>query len=187
LHYTTLFRSILPFSRLLSGPMDFTAGILEVEISQGYPGRRVNSTAAKQLALLVTVYSPIQMFADLPENYQGQPAFQFLKDVPSDWEDTRVLNGAIGEYITTARKDINSEDWYLGSMTNEEPRDFEVSLSFLDPDTRYEAQIYADAHGTDLNNKPEAIAISTSEVSAKDSLKLHLGAGGGAAVRFKQL
>ena len=182
-NYTT----ILPFTRLLSGPMDFTAGILDVEISQGYPGRRVHSTAAKQLALLVTVYSPIQMFADLPENYEGQPAFQFLKDVPSDWEDTKVLNGAIGEYITTVRKDINSEDWYLGSMTNEEPRDFEISLSFLDPDARYEAQIYADAQGTDLNNKPEAIAISTTEVSAKDTLKLHLGAGGGAAVRFKQL
>lgn len=182
-NYTT----ILPFTRLLSGPMDFTAGILDVKISQGYPGRRVHSTAAKQLALLVTVYSPIQMFADLPENYEGQPAFQFLKDVPSDWEDTKVLNGAIGEYITTARKDINSEDWYLGSMTNEEPRDFEISLSFLDPDARYEAQIYADAQDTDLNNKPEAIAISTIEVSAKDTLKLHLGAGGGAAVRFKQL
>lgn len=182
-NYTT----ILPFTRLLSGPMDFTAGILDVKISQGYPGRRVHSTAAKQLALLVTVYSPIQMYADLPENYQGQPAFQFLKDVPTDWEDTKVLNGAIGEYITTVRKDINSEDWYLGSMTNEQPRDFEIALSFLDPNARYEAQIYADAKGTDLNNNPEAIDISSKEVTAKDTLKLHLGAGGGAAVRFKQL
>lgn len=181
--YTT----ILPFTRLLSGPMDFTAGILDVEISQGYPGRRVHSTAAKQLALLVTIYSPIQMYADLPENYQDQPAFQFLKDVPTDWEDTKVLNGAIGEYITTVRKDINSEDWYLGSMTNEEPRDFELSLSFLDANATYEAQIYADAEGTDLNNNPEAIAITSKEVKAEDTLKLHLGAGGGAAVRFKKL
>lgn len=182
-NYTT----ILPFTRLLSGPMDFTAGILDVEISQGYPGRRVHSTAAKQLALLVCVYSPIQMFADLPENYEGQPAFQFLKDVPTDWEDTKVLNGAIGEYITTVRKDINSGDWFLGSMTNEEARDFDISLSFLDPNARYEAQIYADAQGTDLNNTPEAIDISTKEVTASDNLKLHLGAGGGAAVRFKQI
>lgn len=181
--YTT----ILPFTRLLSGPMDFTAGILDVEISQGYPGRRVHSTAAKQLALLVTVYSPIQMYADLPENYQGQPAFQFLKDVPTDWEDTKVLNGAIGEYITTVRKDINSEDWYLGSITNEQSREFDISLSFLDPQARYEAQIYADAPETDLNNNPEAISITTKEVTAKDNLRLHLGAGGGAAVRFKQL
>ncbi len=181
--YTT----ILPFTRLLSGPMDFTAGILDVEISQGYPGRRVHSTAAKQLALLVTVYSPIQMYADLPENYQGQPAFQFLKDVPTDWEDTKVLNGAIGQYITTVRKDINSEDWYLGSITNEQSREFDISLSFLDPQARYEAQIYADAPGTDLNNNPEAISITTKEVTAKDNLRLHLGAGGGAAVRFKQL
>src|SRR5690606_15777642 len=102
-------------------------------------------------------------------------------------EDTKVLNGAIGEYITTVRKDINSEDWYLGSITNEQSREFDISLSFLDPQARYEAQIYADAPETDSNNNPEAISITTKEVTAKDNLRLHLGAGGGAAVRFKQL
>src|SRR5690606_18263076 len=181
--YTT----ILPFTRVLSGLMDITVGILDVEISQGYLGRSVHSTAAKKLDLLVCVYSPIRMFAVLPEIYEGQTAIQFLKDVPTDWEDTKVLNGAIGEYITTVRKDINSGDWFLGSMTNEEARDFDISLSFLDPNARYEAQIYADAQGTDLNNTPEAIDISTKEVTATDNLKLHLGAGGGAAVRFKQI
>ncbi|MCX2678922.1 glycoside hydrolase family 97 protein [Galbibacter sp. EGI 63066] len=182
-NYTT----ILPFTRLLSGPMDFTAGILDVEIKQGHPGRRVHSTAAKQLALLVTVFSPIQMLADLPENYEGQPALQFLKDVPTNWEDTKVLNGEIGEYITTIRKDIDSDDWYLGSITNEEARDFTISLSFLDENATYEAQIYADAEGTDLTHNPTAIAISKKEVTAEDELKLHLGAGGGVAVRFKKL
>ncbi|WP_335964315.1 glycoside hydrolase family 97 protein [Galbibacter sp. PAP.153] len=181
--YTT----ILPFTRLLSGPMDFTAGILDVEVKQGYPGRRVHSTAAKQLALLVTVFSPIQMLADLPENYEGQPAFQFLKEVPTNWEDTKILNGEIGSYITTVRKDINSDDWYLGSMTNEKARDFDIPLSFLDENATYEAQIYADSEGTDETHNPDAIAISKKKVTTSNVLKLHLGASGGTAIRFKKL
>ncbi|MEJ4087187.1 glycoside hydrolase family 97 protein [Galbibacter orientalis] len=182
-NYTT----ILPFTRFLSGPMDFTAGILDVEVKQGYPGRRVHSTAAKQLALLVTVFSPIQMLADLPENYEGQPAFEFLHDVPTNWEDTKVLNGEVGEYITTVRKDIASDDWYLGSMTNEKARDFEISLSFLEEGATYEAKIYADAEGTDETHNPSSVAISTKEVKASDSLNLHLGASGGVAIRFKKI
>ncbi|MEH6703790.1 MAG: glycoside hydrolase family 97 protein [Galbibacter orientalis] len=182
-NYTT----ILPFTRFLSGPMDFTAGILDVEVKQGYPGRRVHSTAAKQLALLVTVFSPIQMLADLPENYEGQPAFEFLHDVPTNWEDTKVLNGEVGEYITTVRKDIASDDWYLGSMTNEKARDFEISLSFLEEGATYEAKIYADAEGTDETHNPSSVAISTKEVKASDSLNLHLGASGGSAIRFKKI
>ena len=179
--------TILPFTRFLAGPMDFTAGILDVEVSQGYPGRRVHSTSAKQLALLVTVYSPIQMLADLPENYVGKPEFQFLKDVPMDWEDTKVLNGEIGEYITTVRKDIDSEDWYLGSITNEESRDLEISLSFLDDGATYEAQIYADAEGTGYQNNPSEVKITNKEVTAEDKLTLELGASGGTAIRFKKL
>ena len=178
--------TILPFTRFLAGPMDFTAGILDVQISQGYPGRRVHSTAAKQLALLVTVYSPIQMLADLPENYVKKPEFQFLKDVPVDWQDTKVLNGAIGDYITTVRKDIDSDDWYLGSITDENARDLEISLDFLDEGTSYEAQIYADAEGTGLDNNAEAVAITTREVTVSDSLTLKLGASGGTAIRFRK-
>ncbi|MEL4307735.1 glycoside hydrolase family 97 protein [Joostella sp. CR20] len=181
------YTATLPYTRLLSGPMDFTAGILDVEVKQGYPGRRVHSTAAKQLALLVTIFSPIQMLADLPENYEGQPAFKFLHEVPTNWEDTKVLNGEIGEYITTVRKDIDSDDWYLGSLTNEKARDFEISLSFLDEGATYEAEIYADAEGTDETHNPVAIAISTKEVKASDKLNLKLGASGGAAIRFKKL
>lgn len=179
--------TILPFTRLLSGPMDFTPGILDVEVTQGYPGKRVHTTAAKQLALYVTIYSPIQMLADLPENYEGNPAFQFLKDVPTDWEDTKVLNGEIGEYITTARKDVHSANWYLGSITNEKARNLEVSLDFLDADAQYEAEIYADAEGTDETHNPAKVSITKQNVTAKDKLTLKLGASGGTAIRFKKL
>ncbi|MCV9927722.1 glycoside hydrolase family 97 protein [Flavobacterium sp. LS1R49] len=179
--------TIIPFTRLLSGPMDFTPGIFDVEVKQGYPGKRVHGTTAQQLALYVTIYAPIQMMADLPENYEGKPALQFLKDVPTDWEDTKVLNGEIGQYITTVRKDLNSADWYLGSITNENARDINVSLSFLDPKATYEAQIYADAEGTDETHNPSAVAISKKTVKASDTLKLHLGGAGGTAIRFKKL
>jgi alpha-glucosidase len=179
--------TIIPFTRLLSGPMDFTPGIFDVEVKQGNPGKRVHGTAAQQLALYVTIYAPIQMMADLPENYEGKPALQFLKDVPTDWEDTKVLEGAIGQYITTVRKDRNSADWYLGTITNEKARDVNVALSFLDPKATYEAQIYADAEGTDETHNPAEIAISKKTVKASDVLKLHLGGAGGTAIRFKKL
>lgn len=183
----TNYTTILPFTRLLAGPMDYTAGILDVNIEQGYPGRRVHSTAAKQLALTVTVFSPLQMLADLPENYMNQPAFKFLQDVPTDWEDTKVLNGEIGKYITTVRKDINSDDWFLGSITNEEKRTLSISLNFLDKNATYEAQIYKDAEGTDIDHNPTKIAIQKKKVTASDSLSLELGAGGGTAIRFKKI
>lgn len=179
--------TILPFTRMLSGPMDYTPGVLDVEIKQGYAGRRVHGTTAQQLALYVTFYSPIQMLADLPENYEGKPEFKFLKEVPTDWEDTKVLNGEIGEYLTTVRKDQNSADWYLGSITNEKSRDLEVSLSFLDANANYEAQIYADAKGTNETHNPSAVVISKKTVKASDSLELHLGGAGGTAIRFKKI
>jgi len=178
---------ILPFTRMLSGPMEYTPGVLDVEIKQGYPGKRIHGTTAQQLAMYVVFYSPIQMLADLPENYEGRPEFQFLKDVPTDWEDTQVMNGEIGEYITTVRKDENSDDWYLGSLTNEKSRDLEIALSFLDENAIYEAQIYADAEGTDETHNPEAVAISKKTVRASDTIKLNLGGAGGTAIRFKKL
>lgn len=179
--------TILPFTRLLAGPMDFTPGIFDVKISQGYPGKRVHTTKAKQLALYVVIYSPWQMLADLPGNYVNKPAFQFLKDVPTNWEDTKVLNGEIGKYITTVRKDINSDDWYLGSITNKEARDIEISLSFLDEGSTYQAHIYADAEGTGVNHNPGKVKITKQEVTANETLSLHLGESGGAAIRFKKL
>ncbi|MGB5665472.1 MAG: glycoside hydrolase family 97 protein [Maribacter sp.] len=176
--------AILPFTRLLAGPMDFTPGVLDVEITQGFEGRDVHTTTAKQLALYVVIYSPIQMLADLPENYDDNPAFKFLKDVPVDWEDTKVLNAEIGEYITTVRKDRLSDDWFLGSITNEESRSFEIKLSFLDPNATYEAQIYTDAEGITWNENATKVAISTKEVNSNDTLQLKLAKGGGTAIRF---
>lgn len=177
----------LPFTRMLAGPMDFTPGVLDVEIKQGYEGRDVHTTTAKQLSLYVVLYSPIQMLADLPENYDGNPAYKFLEDVPTDWEDTKVLNAEIGEYITTVRKDKDSDDWYLGSLTNEKSRSFDINLSFLDPNATYEAQIYADAEGITWNKNASEVAISTKEVTAADILKINLAEGGGTAIRFKKL
>lgn len=176
----------IPFTRMLSGPMDFTPGIFDVGISQGYPGRDVHTTLAKQLSLYVVLYSPIQMLADLPENYVDHPAFKFLQDVPVDWYDTQVLNAEIGEYITTVRKDRYSDDWYLGSLTNEDPRSFEVSLSFLDEGAEYTAEIYADADGITWQNKADQVTISKKTVTAMDTLSLKLAPGGGAAVRFSK-
>lgn len=178
---------LLPFTRMLAGPMDYTPGIFDLDQEQGFNNRKVHTTLAKQLAYYVTLYSPIQMLADLPDNYIGHPAFQFLADVPVDWSETCVLNAEIGEYLTTVRKDKNSEDWYLGSMTNEEPRAFRLNLSFLTPGAQYEAQIYADAPGISWENDPEKIEITTKQVDAESVLQIALAAGGGAAVRFKKL
>lgn len=177
---------ILPFTRMLAGPFDFTPGIFDIDIEQGY-GRKVHTTLAKQLAFYVTIYSPIQMLADLPEYYVENPAFKFLQDVPVDWEDTKVLNGEIGEYITTVRKDRHSDDWYLGSTTNEKAREFEVELSFLEEGATYEAQIYADEPGISYKNNPEKVDISTMEVARNTVLPVKLAEGGGLAVRFKKL
>ncbi|HEX9825175.1 MAG TPA: glycoside hydrolase family 97 protein [Flavobacteriaceae bacterium] len=176
---------ILPFTRMLAGPMDFTPGVIDVLETKGFNNRRVHTTAAKQLALYVVFYSPIQMLADLPENYMGKPEFQFLADVPTDWEDTKVLNAEIGEYITTVRKDLKSDDWYLGSITNENARDLEIDLSFLGEGT-FEAQIYADAEGTDLENNPTKVSITKKDITATDKMTLKLPSGGGTAIRFKK-
>ncbi|WP_185235286.1 glycoside hydrolase family 97 protein [Teredinibacter franksiae] len=177
----------IPFTRLLAGPMDFTPGVLDVEIKQGYAGRDVHTTAAKQLALYVVLYSPIQMLADLPENYDGNPGLKFLQDVPVDWEDTKVLNAEVGRYITTVRKDRYSDDWYLGSLTNEDAREFEIKLNFLDANAEYEAQVYADAEGITWEKEATKIAVSNTSVKAGDNLKLMLAPGGGTAIRFKKL
>lgn len=178
--------AILPFTRFLAGPMDFTPGVLDVEIKQGYEGRDVHTTGAKQLALYVVLYSPIQMLADLPENYDGNPAFKFLQDVPVDWEDTKILNAEIGEYITTVRKDKYSSDWYLGSLTNEKSRSFDLDLSFLEANVIYEAQIYADDESSTWNKNATKIVISTKEVKSTDKLQINLVEGGGTAIRFKK-
>lgn len=178
--------AIIPFTRMLAGPMDFTPGTFDIMIKQGY-GRRVHTTLAKQLAAYVVLLSPTQMMSDLPENYEGHPAFQFLLDVPVDWFDTQVLNAKIGKYITMVRRDKHSDDWYLGSLTNEKAREFEVPLTFLDEGRKYLAQIYADGDDADLETNPTAVSISEVEVDNTSILNIKLVESGGQAIRFKAL
>jgi alpha-glucosidase len=172
----------LVFTRLLAGPMDFTPGVFGMT-TRSPDG--VATTWAKQLALYVTIYSPIQMAADVLENYEANPGpFQFIKDVVTDWEDTRVLNGEVGDYVTIVRKDRRSDQWFLGAITDEEPRVLSASLSFLDPGRRYRAEIYRDAPGAHWKTNREAIDILTQEVTAADTMDLRLAPGGGQAIRF---
>jgi alpha-glucosidase len=172
----------LVFTRMLGGPFDFTPGVLSL---QGKGGRPIQSTIAKQLATYVILYTPLQMAADLPEHYlQHQDAFQFIKDVPTDWSDTRVLNGEVGDFATIARKDRNSDDWYIGSVTDEDGRVLDVPLDFLDANRSYTAQIYRDGDDADWKTNQFSIAIEKRTLKRGDVLRLKLAPGGGAAVRL---
>jgi alpha-glucosidase len=183
--------TILFFTRLLAGPMDFTPGIFDILLTKanGAPRRpeesRVRTTLAKQLALYVVLYSPVQMAADLPENYQNQPAFQFIKDVAVDWDTTRVLEGKIGDYVVVARRARNSQNWFVGAITDEEGRTFDVPLSFLPRGRSYVAEIYADGPGAHWLRNPLPVAISRRPVTAASRLRLVLAPGGGQAIRIR--
>jgi alpha-glucosidase len=179
---------IIPFTRMLGGPMDFTPGIFDVAHGQQDVARRVQSTVATQLAEYVVLYSPIQMAADLPENYEARPdAFQFIRDVPTDWETSKTLQGDIGEFIVVARMQRGGTDWYLGALTNENARKLTQPLSFLDPDKRYQAQIYRDGPGADYRTNPQSLTIEQRPVTRQDSLLIDMAPGGGTAIRFKCL
>jgi alpha-glucosidase len=172
----------LVFTRMLEGPMDFTPGIFGMK-TRSPDG--VATTWAKQLALYVVIYSPIEMVPDLLENYQANPGpFQFIKDVAVDWDETKVLNGEVGDYVTIVRKQRGGNDWFLGSITDENPREFTVPLSFLDKGRKYTAQIYRDGPDANWKDKRESIVIEQREVTANDTLTLKLAPGGGQAIRF---
>ena len=173
----------LVFTRMLSGPMDYTPGILSLE---GADGKVFNSTQAKQLANFVVIYSPIVMAADLPENYAKYPqAFKFIRDVPTDWSDTRVLHGAVGEYATIARKDRHSDNWYVGAVTDGAARTLSMPLTFLDPGVSYVAEIYRDGDQADYRNAHRFdLVVEAKTVTATDTLALKLAPGGGQAIRF---
>lgn len=178
--------ALLPYTRMLSGPMDFTPGIFDLAPRGLDVDPRVETTLAKQLALYVVLYSPIQMAADLPENYAAHPdAFQFIKDVPTDWENSVALAGEVGDFIVMARQERGSLDWYLGALTDENARDVSVPLDFLDPGVTYEATIYRDGAGADWRANPYAFAVDHREVTYEDALDLHLATSGGAAVELK--
>ena len=172
----------LVFTRLLAGPMDYTPGIFGMDTRS--PGG-IQTTWAKQLALYVVIYSPLQMAADLLVHYENNPGpFQFIKDVPVDWAETRVLNGEIGDFVTIARKDRNSDVWCLGSLTDEHPRSLDVALGFLDAGRRYRAEIYRDGPDANYTTNRTDIVIEQREVTSADQLTLNLAPGGGQAIRF---
>jgi alpha-glucosidase len=180
--------TILPFTRMLAGPMDYTPGIFDLTFGKTDVNERVQSTLATQLALYVVLYSPVQMAADLPENYARHPdAFQFIKDVPVDWETSRTLASVIGDYTVVARQERGAADWFLGAVSDETAHAVPVALDFLEPGKRYEAQIYRDGPGADYLTNPYAFETARQTVTAADTLTLRLAPGGGQAIRFRAL
>lgn len=182
--------TILPFTRLLGGPMDYTPGIFEMDIKKMNPNNEshVNSTLANQLALYVTMYSPLQMAADIIENYNRFPdAFQFIKDVPVDWQDSKYLEAEPGKYLTVARKDKKSNNWFVGNVNGETPRTTKIKLDFLDKGKKYEAIVYTDAKDAHYKTNPQAYKIEKKKVNAKFILDLTSAAGGGFAISIKEV
>ncbi|MNX44577.1 Retaining alpha-galactosidase precursor [compost metagenome] len=182
--------TILPFTRLLGGPMDYTPGIFEIKMSYYDKNKteQVHTTLAKQLALYVTMYSPIQMAADLLENYEKYPdAFQFIKDVAVDWDDSKVLQAEPGDFLTIARKAKGKESWFLGAITDENARKSEIKLDFLTKGQKYKAIIYEDAKDADWQKNPIAYKIRVVEVTNKSKINLNLAPGGGTAISFEPI
>ena len=182
--------AILPFTRLQGGPMDYTPGIFEMDLEKFAPDNhsKVLSTLCGQLALYVTLYSPLQMAADLPENYaRFMDAFQFIKDVAVDWDRSVYLEAEPMEYVTIARKAKGRDDWFVGSVTGMSAHDSAIKLDFLDAGRKYEAIIYADGKNADYKTNPQAYTITKKTVTSKTTLKLHSAAGGGFAISIKPL
>lgn len=181
--------TILPFTRLMGGPMDYTPGIFETRLEKVNPGNNsyVHSTLARQLALYVTMYSPLQMAADLPENYERfMDAFQFIKDVAIDWDDSKYLEAEPGRYITVARKAKGTNNWFVGCTANEDGHLSNVSLDFLDPGRKYTATIYADAPTAHYEKNPQAYTIKQMKVTNKSKLTLRAASGGGYAISIME-
>jgi len=178
---------IIPFTRGLAGPIDFTPGILNFDYQLHRPNNRVPTTLAKQLALYVTLYSPLQMAADLPENYEGNPAFQFIDDVPTDWQQSIALQGKIAQFLVVARQDKHSADWYVGATTNEEARSVELKLDFLKPRQTYAVTLYQDAADAHWQTNPMAWERKEITANSSDVLILKLKEGGGAALKIQPL
>ncbi|MEW6508158.1 MAG: glycoside hydrolase family 97 protein [Bacteroidota bacterium] len=179
--------TILPFTRLMGGPMDYTPGIFQIKMNYYNPDKKeqVHTTLAKQLALYVTLYSPLQMAADIPENYEKHlDAFQFIKDVAVDWDDTKYIEAEPGDFITVARKTKGKNEWFIGAITDENGRTAEIPLNFLDNNKNYTATIYADAKDAHWEKNPMSYEIINKSVTSKDVLKIILAPGGGCAIRI---
>jgi glucan 1,4-alpha-glucosidase len=182
--------TILPFTRLMGGPMDYTPGLFRIKLNQFDANKKeqIHTTLTKQLALYVTMYSPLQMAADLPENYEAHPdALQFIRDVAVDWDDTRILDAEPGDYIIEARKAKGKDSWFLGAISDENARSFSEPLSFLDANKKYLATIYRDADNADWKNNPEAYVIEKKLVDNQTKMDLKLAPGGGCAISFMPL
>jgi len=172
---------IVAFTRMLAGPIDFTPGVFDIGLPTK-PNNQINTTLAQQLALYVVIYSPIQMACDLPENYENKPAFQFIRDVGVNWEQTKVLDGEIGDFVTIARKERNTGNWFIGSISDENARDITINFDFLDEGRVYEAAIYKDAKEADYKINPTALDIVHSTIKKGDEKSFHLAKGGGLAI-----
>jgi hypothetical protein len=168
----------------MGGPMDYTPGIFKMKnYAPQDSARQMHSTLAKQLALYVTMFSPLQMVADLPENYEAHlDAFQFIEDVALDWDKSIYLEAEPGEYVTVARKAKNTENWFIGAITNEKARDTKINLSFLNDGQKYLVTIYKDAKNADWKTNPEAYQIEKFIVTSNNNLNIHLANGGGTAI-----
>lgn len=182
-------QTILPFTRLMGGPMDYTPGIFEGDLSTyGTNKAKIGTTLVKQLALYVTMYSPLQMAADLYQNYEKYPdAFQFIKDVAVDWDNTYILEAEPGDYITIARKAKGKNEWYIGGITDENSREAIIDLSFLPKGKKYQATIYADGKKADYKTNPKEYVITTKKVSSKTKIKQRLASSGGVAISIKEI
>lgn len=180
--------TILPFTRLMGGPMDYTPGIFQADLSvYGTMKNKLSSTLTKQLALYVTMYSPLQMAADLPENYKRfDDAFQFIKDVALDWDNTYILEAEPGDYITIARKAKNKQEWFIGGITDENARTAIIDFSFLPVGKSYEATIYEDGKGAHYLDNPQSYNIRKVIINSKTILEQHLAASGGVAISIKE-
>lgn len=174
---------IVAFTRMLAGPIDYTPGIFNIKFNEYKSENQVNTTLAQQLALYVVIYSPVQMAADLVEHYEANPkALQFIKDVGVDWKQTKVLNGEVGDYVTIAREERETGNWFLGCITDENSRTLELSFDFLEADKKYIATIYKDASDAHWNDNPTALDIEEIEVTSTSNISVKLSEGGGAAM-----
>ncbi|PKF73506.1 glycoside hydrolase family 97 protein [Chryseobacterium sp. PMSZPI] len=181
-------QTVLPFTRWMGGSMDYTPGIFQTKLDYYFPGdtRFVKTTLAKQLALYVTMYMPLQMAADLPENYKKHmDAFQFIKDVAADWDDTKILSAEPGDYVITARKAKGTENWFVGGITDENKREYTVDFSFLDKGKKYEATIYEDGKDADYIDNPQSYNIYKKEITSKSKINFKMVRSGGFAISIK--
>ena len=171
---------------MLAGPIDFTPGIFNIKLDPYKANNQVNTTLAHQLALYVVINSPVQMAADLIKYYEGHPAFQFIEDVAVNWEQSKVLNGEVGDYVTIARQERGGENWFVGGITDENERELDINFDFLPEGKTYKATLYCDAANAHWDRNPQAYEIKDFEIASDSVLSVHLAPGGGFALSLIQ-